>query len=172
MFKYLSMFVMLVIMVIGGCASIPKDRVVKNSQFSYFYVESARPSTYFGQGYDVCLMQLTQQEAKKKAEIFDKISNKLALLSDNYRKIDKTNQKAMIAWQKSFQRQKPVISKLFKKLSAITGPREQITLTPNDLPAVYPGMVLKREFIKDQIIDDSGLVKVSRQNFYCWTVIN
>jgi hypothetical protein len=172
MFKYWCAFVVFAMVAIGGCVCLPKNQEVKNDQITYFYVEYARPNMYLGRGYDVCLMQLTQQEALKKAEIFDKISNKLAYLSDNYRKVDKTNQKALISWQKSFQRQKPAISNLFKKLSAITGPREQIVLTPNDLPAVYTGMALKREFVKDTEIDNSGMVKVSRQNFYRWTVID
>jgi len=63
------------------------------------------------------------------------------------------------------------MTKLYKRFFSIDGPREVLFLSLNEALDLCPGMVLRGDFIKDEIIDDSGMVKVSRHNFYRWTIV-
>ena len=162
--------ILIVIAILGGCATTGKQ-AKEDNQEPYFYVESVKPGSV-ANSFDVCLIELDKSAAMKKAKIHEKISDELLMLSDNYRKLDKTSQSAMKSWQESFNKKVPYFKKMFKKLDKIQGKSEIVTIPFTDAPFISPGIVLKRELIKEEVIDDSGIVKVTRHNFYRWKIAN
>jgi hypothetical protein len=143
---------------------------IKNAK-AYFYVESVKPRPSMSGCLQVSVSRLSRSDAIKKAEIHEKLMDHLSMMSEKRSAISSGNYSELLKWRKEFNHRKRVMTKLYKRFFSIDGPREVLFLSLNEALDLCPGMVLRGDFIKDEIIDDSGMVKVSRHNFYRWTIV-
>ncbi|MFA6227702.1 MAG: hypothetical protein WC668_00765 [Patescibacteria group bacterium] len=151
-------------------STIKADNSVTNTKV-YFYVESVKPREAMPDFLEVHVTRLNRLDAIKRAEIHERIMDHLSVMSEKRRSISPGDYSELLRWKKEFNHRKRVMTRLYKKFFAITGPDEVIYLSSSEALSLCSGMVLRGDFVKEEIIDDSGIITVSRHNFYRWTII-
>ncbi|MFA6594286.1 MAG: hypothetical protein WCT16_03440 [Candidatus Buchananbacteria bacterium] len=154
-----------------GCATGNNNQVDVIGHPVYFYVESAKLSNDLPDIYEIIVIGLSRSDAIKKAEIHEKIMKRLSIVSNKRQAINEGNPKELLKWGKEFKREKKAVDRLYNDFFAVSGPSKTITLSSNEALFLSPGMVLRGDFIKEEVIDNGGMIKVTRNNFYRWTIV-